>query len=559
MLCVAASSVLRSQALVRTDSHSVSSCASPCEKSRRYGRCSTKLQERSACGESFCIRTVHHGLCLITCLCVQEEAAGSDSESDAQPEESSSTASNSPEAGAEFQERLADPEESATLLPQHLQGVPATWADKLARDNALSNALLEALWEVPSTAPCSIHSFCRLVAMDLRIVASALANPAMSTSGRLLIHAACTSLALIAPLAQGDIKLVEQLLMHGANPNARDIHKNSALSVACDGDELEAVRLLLEAGAEVDGRLSLDDTMRSDYWCQEYETPLILAASRNSHEVKAGNPVLPGFLRHSSHCCHAALKCLYILAKHAFGSRRGAHALLLLIPDTMTFTGGKASARAWRGCLLYIIEAEMDTPLVGNKSGVKSLQLHSMSAGSFVHPQSGCESGAVVQQYAAIHFFLQTPNARALLCDVAGTLFFSDEFGCALQRSGAVLPLLLEHGADPNAESAWAESPLGNASVSGWTDAVSRLLEAGALVNKKFWSRTPLQLAAAAGYPQVSLAPHPCPALFPRSLRRATGSGLSVASQQQAHTPSTHGLQATFLPGVTCWPALVHG
>ena len=94
---------------------------------------------------------------------MQEEAADSGSESDAEPEESPLTAPNSPEAGAEVQERLANPQEPPLLLPQNLRGVPATWADKLARDKALSDALFEALEEVPSTAPCSIPSTRKLV------------------------------------------------------------------------------------------------------------------------------------------------------------------------------------------------------------------------------------------------------------------------------------------------------------------------------------------------------------------------------------------------------------
>lgn len=83
---------------------------------------------------------------------MQKEAADSGSESKAEPDEKALTASNSPGAGAEVRERLADSEEPPTLLPRHLRGVPASWADKLARDQALSVALFKALGEVTLTA-----------------------------------------------------------------------------------------------------------------------------------------------------------------------------------------------------------------------------------------------------------------------------------------------------------------------------------------------------------------------------------------------------------------------
>ena len=49
-------------------------------------------------------------------------------------------------------------------------------------------------------------------------------------------------------------KIVELLLQHGANPNARTSSGRPALQEACMGDDPESVKVLLDNGADVNAR-----------------------------------------------------------------------------------------------------------------------------------------------------------------------------------------------------------------------------------------------------------------------------------------------------------------
>ena len=73
--------------------------------------------------------------------------------------------------------------------------------------------------------------------------------------------------------------------MHGANPNARNEATRGALAVACLGTSSDAVRLLLEAGADADGIISLEDDW-IDEQHQHHDTPLMIAVRSDNHEVR---------------------------------------------------------------------------------------------------------------------------------------------------------------------------------------------------------------------------------------------------------------------------------
>ena len=75
---------------------------------------------------------------------------------------------------------------------------------------------------------------------------------------------------------------MRQLLTQGADPNARDEATQSALATACLGNTSEAVRLLLEAGADADGTISLEDHRTGHIIT---DVPLMIAAGRDDRKV----------------------------------------------------------------------------------------------------------------------------------------------------------------------------------------------------------------------------------------------------------------------------------
>ena len=85
---------------------------------------------------------------------------------------------------------------------------------------------------------------------------------------------------------------MRQLLNKGANPNARNEATCSALAMACLGTSSDAVRLVLEAGADADGSISLEE-----YWIDGHHnaknTPLMIAARTDNHEVHPLTVIIP--------------------------------------------------------------------------------------------------------------------------------------------------------------------------------------------------------------------------------------------------------------------------
>ena len=77
---------------------------------------------------------------------------------------------------------------------------------------------------------------------------------------------------------------MRQLLSQGADPNARNEANRSALAIACLGNSSDAVRLLLEAGADADGRIRLEDGWNDGH--SDDDPPLMIAAWREKHEVR---------------------------------------------------------------------------------------------------------------------------------------------------------------------------------------------------------------------------------------------------------------------------------
>ena len=77
--------------------------------------------------------------------------------------------------------------------------------------------------------------------------------------------------------------MMRELLSHGADPNARSEAAPSALALACLRDNLDAVRLLLEAGADANDRIRLKGGWTDVH--VKYNTPLMIAARSDNHEV----------------------------------------------------------------------------------------------------------------------------------------------------------------------------------------------------------------------------------------------------------------------------------
>ena len=76
---------------------------------------------------------------------------------------------------------------------------------------------------------------------------------------------------------QGHTKIVEYLLMCGANVDATDEHGISSLSWAAGRDRINIVNLLLSAGAS------------PNLWDKNNTTPLIWASRRGRYEMKLWN------------------------------------------------------------------------------------------------------------------------------------------------------------------------------------------------------------------------------------------------------------------------------
>lgn len=76
---------------------------------------------------------------------------------------------------------------------------------------------------------------------------------------------------------------MKQLLSQGADPNAKNEATRSALAMACLGNNSDAVRVLLEAGADADGRIGLKHRWLDGHLITE--VPLMIAARRDNREV----------------------------------------------------------------------------------------------------------------------------------------------------------------------------------------------------------------------------------------------------------------------------------
>ena len=79
--------------------------------------------------------------------------------------------------------------------------------------------------------------------------------------------------------------MMREQLSQGADPNARNKATRSALAVACLGNNPDAVRVLLEAGADADGRISLEDERINGQHYHHDDTPLMIAAGRDNRKV----------------------------------------------------------------------------------------------------------------------------------------------------------------------------------------------------------------------------------------------------------------------------------
>lgn len=66
--------------------------------------------------------------------------------------------------------------------------------------------------------------------------------------------------ALVAAADRGDAKAVRKLLDQGANVDARDAHRRTALLVATRANRVEVARVLIEAGADVNAKDDIEDS-----------------------------------------------------------------------------------------------------------------------------------------------------------------------------------------------------------------------------------------------------------------------------------------------------------
>ena len=222
-------------------------------------------------------------------------------------------------------------------LPEDLRKVLAACEDDAARNKALTDALIKAIQEVVHQTPCKLECgtwdpweghHAQIAFQDLKsffsglvvtccqheyVVAGRLHEPLSMIITHMLDaffcakvqvqscyiqqplggpKAACLLLTLTACLAQDEIPRMKQLLNLGANPNARNEATRSVLAMACLGTSSDAVRLLLEAGADADGSISLEDHWIDGHFNAK-NTPLMIAAHTDDHEVHPLTVIIP--------------------------------------------------------------------------------------------------------------------------------------------------------------------------------------------------------------------------------------------------------------------------
>ena len=79
--------------------------------------------------------------------------------------------------------------------------------------------------------------------------------------------------ALSMAVKQGNIKIMEELLKHGANPNSSNNASQTAVFVACWNNNLKSLQLLVENGADI-------NTPDKRGW-----TPLMVAVNKDYSDI----------------------------------------------------------------------------------------------------------------------------------------------------------------------------------------------------------------------------------------------------------------------------------
>ncbi|MGE0486320.1 MAG: ankyrin repeat domain-containing protein [Gammaproteobacteria bacterium] len=162
----------------------------------------------------------------------------------------------------------------AVVLVFALRGRPA--ADPANAPAAGGPALVEQRDDTDSGAPDPAPAApdgATLVQLVRSGDRAALAAALQAVAPAVVNGAAGGMTPLMQASSQGDVEMVELLLAHGADPNARGSSRRTALQYAAERNHAEVARRLLDAGADIDG---YDDTRL---------TPLVMAADRNYTEL----------------------------------------------------------------------------------------------------------------------------------------------------------------------------------------------------------------------------------------------------------------------------------
>jgi ankyrin repeat protein len=271
---------------------------------------------------------------------------------------------------------------------------------------------------------------------------------------------------LVAAVKDGDAAEVERLLNSGADPDFVGSKGAVALPMAAGAGDLEIVRLLLAAGADVNSGMDVRITTGHSF----------LEASPLFHAAAAGHLEVVELLLASGADPNQPDTAVGVVPLH-----EAARMNYLEIVQALLANGADVNLRGTRG----------DTPLywaalVGSVESSQAL----LEAGADANIQE-LEEGLTPLMASLIHQPIGPPELITLLLDHGTNLDTQNNVGntalhfAAFNGDGAVVEILLSNGASIDLQNNGGMTPLHRAAVGNRIEAVKVLIEYGASLEIK--------------------------------------------------------------------------